>query len=466
MSAMWKALASLALGVAGALYVNAHRPYAADPDDPGWTRLPCGLRVIVRPIEGATQVAVLTHFGIGADHDPDGRSGLAHLTEHLHVASAAGATPPRTVDEWNAKYGDANCCAETTQACTVYLTKVPPSSLDAEIADAAARMSDLRIEESDLHRERPRVLQQIAAFEAARPGRTPDQAGWIAAVKRIRRDRGPGVPCDVEAISLAEVRERMRRFYGPANARLVLTGAVDPSAIRLVAKYFRGLPGGERAPPVPERGPEHPGGRVEVDCGTVAPGAPIERSVWVAWPGPSRDDSDSIAMLLLERRASPPDEDYERRKLWPSSFFTDGVVLFRWTGDEVPLDDVVEAADELVAQFVAEPPTADEIDGIVRRVASSGEPFVPLAKFPEVIAVALADDATRHHDPDHIRTSLVSLTREDLARFAAKWLDPRNRVIAVARGPASPPLDESKLPPYLQEVLKQARSPAPVAKPK
>jgi hypothetical protein len=120
---------------------------------------------------------------------------------------------------------------------------------------------------------------------------------------------------------------------------------------------------------------------------------------------------------------------------------------------------VVKAADGLVARFVATPPTAAEVDYLAPRNVPGRDryEFVALAKFPEMLAFGLADDASRHSNPDRIRKVLESLTKDDLARFAAKWLDPKNRVVAVARGPASPPLDEKDYPPWLKEVIEQAK---------
>ncbi len=51
-----------------------------------------GLKVILRPIQVAQSTALVVVYGIGSDHDPDGRSGLAHFVEHLYVTAAAGDT--------------------------------------------------------------------------------------------------------------------------------------------------------------------------------------------------------------------------------------------------------------------------------------------------------------------------------------------------------------------------------------
>ena len=52
-----------------------------------------GLTVILRPVPGANQVAVVLLFNLGGDHDPVGRSGITHLLEHLYCTAGAGNRP-------------------------------------------------------------------------------------------------------------------------------------------------------------------------------------------------------------------------------------------------------------------------------------------------------------------------------------------------------------------------------------
>src|SRR5690606_26548589 len=104
-----------------------------------------GLTVRIRPIQGANQVALLVLYKIGGDHDPQGRSGLAHLVEHLYVTAAAGDAPARAAEAFFRQY-PAGCNAQTGDRYTVVAAVFPPEDLAKELRDAAARMGDLRIE--------------------------------------------------------------------------------------------------------------------------------------------------------------------------------------------------------------------------------------------------------------------------------------------------------------------------------
>ena len=127
----------------------------------GQFRLDNGLTVMIRPIQGAGNVALLVLYKIGGDHDPQGRSGLAHLVEHLYVTAAAGADPARTAEAFFQRYR-AGCNAQTGDRYTVLATVFPKGDLEKELTEAAARMGDLRITAADLDREKPRLLDEVA----------------------------------------------------------------------------------------------------------------------------------------------------------------------------------------------------------------------------------------------------------------------------------------------------------------
>ena len=106
-------------------------------------------------------MALLVLYRIGGDHDPQGRSGLAHLVEHLYVTAAAGGRTARTAEGFFQQY-PAGCNAQTGDRYTVVATVFPKGELEKELAEAAARMGDLRITADDLDREKPRLLEEVS----------------------------------------------------------------------------------------------------------------------------------------------------------------------------------------------------------------------------------------------------------------------------------------------------------------
>ncbi len=175
-----------------------------------------GLRVKIRPIQGATDVALLVLYDIGGDHDPQGRSGLAHLVEHLYVTAAAGDLPARTADAFFQRYR-AGCNAQTGDRYTVVATVFPKGEFEKELTEAAARMSDLRVMSLDLDREKPRLLVEVANMF----GRLP-ALGVVNVARELirptpRGGRKGGLPEHFQTITLDEVRARWKQYYKPRN---------------------------------------------------------------------------------------------------------------------------------------------------------------------------------------------------------------------------------------------------------
>ena len=240
------ALAPLALALAlmAPALPLAHALPTARAQDKSTTKavrgeLKNGLRLILRPVEGVKDVSVVVLYDIGGDLDPRGRSGMAHLLEHVYVTAAAGSTPARTAADFFQRY-----------------------ERQAELVDAAARMGDLKIEEADLERERPRLVEEVANMF----GRMPMLGAQNLAGERVRPTphggRKGGLPGHVAAITVEEMHERWKRYYKPRNATLVLTGAIDPDGVAaLVKKHFGEIPSGDELPEAPEiETPDEPKG--------------------------------------------------------------------------------------------------------------------------------------------------------------------------------------------------------------
>ena len=156
-----------------------------------------GLTVMIRPIHGAGNVALLVLYKIGGDHGPRGRSGLAHLVEHVYVTAAAGALPAGTADAFFQRYR-AGCNAQTGDRYTVVATVFPKRDLDSELSEAAARMGDLHIMANDLDREKPRLLDEISnnweSIHASSTARSTPSPNRTSAARAPKSSTRPGTP--------------------------------------------------------------------------------------------------------------------------------------------------------------------------------------------------------------------------------------------------------------------------------
>jgi len=237
------------LAVAAALLAGCR----ANPPSVEPAHLANGLTVILRPVSDTSDVALVVLYSIGEGQDPEGESGLAHLVEHCYVTTAAGETPARGIQEYTAQYPQ-GWNAQTGDDYTVFGCVFPRANLKEELRDAAARMGDLRIDESDLQREKPRLFDELANMY----GGIPALAARNLARERVspspRGGLKGGIEEQIASLHAARVRSWWQRYYKPANATLVLAGDFSaPEARQLVADCFGGIPAGEPAPPLPDR---------------------------------------------------------------------------------------------------------------------------------------------------------------------------------------------------------------------
>lgn len=254
---------------------------------PEQIQLENGLTVIVRPIESAKEIALVVLYKIGGDHDPKGRSGLAHTIEHILVTAAAGTGRARTAEEFFGRYRS-GCNAQTGDRYTVVATVFPKADLKDELHEAAARMGDLRLTDADLDREQPRVLAEIANMF----GRIPSLSVLNHARELIRPTpqggRKGGLPEHIAAITREEIQLRYERYYKPRNAILVLAGGIDTATARAaVVESFAKLPPGQEIPPPTEPDTPKFGGLQELAVG--APQAQAEACLAYKAPDPASD---------------------------------------------------------------------------------------------------------------------------------------------------------------------------------
>jgi len=258
----------------------------------GVTRLTTegGLTVICRPVEGARHVAVVTLFKIGDHDDPAGRSGMAHLLEHLWVMAPTDTAASRVAEVIDG-IREGTYKAVTHDRCTVCATVIPRDRVEEELRGLAGRMGTLRIEERDVARERRSVAgEQEERFWWFSSG----TAGALARERVLPPPHGGcsgGAREHLEKMTAAELRDRWHMYYKPRNTVLVLVGRVDAKDTeRVVTSLFAGLPAGE---PVPPQGKQEIGGPFRMEtlhCSEGRPNAkPYACYCWVA-PDPGSDD--------------------------------------------------------------------------------------------------------------------------------------------------------------------------------
>ncbi|MCG7851253.1 MAG: insulinase family protein [Methanosarcinaceae archaeon] len=209
------------------------------------------LSVILRPVSGAKSIAIVTIYSIGEDHDPKGRSGMGHLIEHLYVTAAAGQTESRNIQAFMSQYPE-GWNAQTGKNYTMIATVFHKDRLESELKDAAARMGMLYIKDSDLKREIPRIQNELLNMYSGFPALAAQNLASDRVVAHRKNTRKGGIIDQIKSIDIEQIRKRLKAFYKPNNATIIIVGAINPEQVKnTINKTFSGIEKGQEMEAVP-----------------------------------------------------------------------------------------------------------------------------------------------------------------------------------------------------------------------
>ncbi|MCD9032485.1 insulinase family protein [Luteimonas sp. Y-2-2-4F] len=409
--------------------------------------LPNGLQVVVHTDRKAPIVAVNLWYHVGSKDEPRGRTGFAHLFEHLMFQRSEHHD-----GEFFAPFervGATDMNGTTNQDRTNYFQNVPTSALDMALWMESDRMGHLlgAVDQAALDEQRG-VVQN----EKRQGQNQPYGQVWEVLGKALYPEGHPyhhsviGSMNDLDAATLDDVRQWFRAWYGPNNAVLVLAGDIDAATAReKVARYFGHIPAG----PTMAQPPVDVARREATTRGTLEDKVPQARiyRVWnVAEVGnPDLDRLQILAHVLGGARASRLD-----RRLLHQDRLVDSVsamasggqlgsrfVVIANVRDGVDPARVEAAIDEELDRLIAQGPTAEELEraqtavraGFVRGIERIGG-FGGKAD-------ALAGCTVYEGDPGCFRRSLQAVaatTPAQVAEAGRTWLSSGDHVLTVLPG--------------------------------
>ncbi len=208
-----------------------------------------GLRVVIAPDATAPVVTVGVYYKIGFRLEPQGRSGFAHLFEHMMFQGSENAAKMQHIKLINSSGGVLN--GSTMYDVTNYYEAVPSNALERVLWLEADRMRALKVDDENLRNQRDVVKEEVRVNVLNQPyGGFP----WLDMPPVAFRNWANahnfyGDFADLDAASLADVQKFFRTYYVPNNAVLLLLGDVKPEeGFALAEKYFAPIPAGA-APP-------------------------------------------------------------------------------------------------------------------------------------------------------------------------------------------------------------------------
>jgi len=216
-----------------------------------------GLTVLLREDHASPVVAVNIWYNVGSKNEEPGRTGFAHLFEHYMFEGSAHVPGGEQFKEVFGMGGELN--ANTTNDRTDYYDVVPAENLEEVLRLESDRMGFLDINQRGLDKQRPIVknekrLRENKAYSGIEAGM--DQTVWDAG----HPYKWPviGSMQDLDAASVADVKNFHDRYYLPNNAVIVVNGDQDNArTLALIEKWFGGIPAGATPPAlrVPPTGP-------------------------------------------------------------------------------------------------------------------------------------------------------------------------------------------------------------------
>lgn len=258
-------------------------------------RLANGLRVVGLPMPGLATVAIQVWYRVGSRDDPPGRSGFAHLFEHMMFKRTA-RLPDEAFDRLTEDVGGSGN-AYTYADTTVYLSEVPANHLERLLWAEAERMANLRVDAAAFVREREVVKEELRETVDADPyGRLFDALPGLAYPHHPYRRPVIGRIAELDAATLADVQRFHARWYRPDNALLVVAGGFEPATLdALVDRHFGPL----SAPAaVIERAQVFEPRRTQARRLTLrAPRVPLP-AVAIVWQGPGAAAADAPALQV------------------------------------------------------------------------------------------------------------------------------------------------------------------------
>jgi len=292
------ALAALLAGSALTVSAFAAPASPVPPIDFHERVLANGLKVITSLDKTTPNVTVQVWYGVGAKNDPPGRSGFAHLFEHM-MFKATRDMPPEYMDRLTEDVGGMNN-AFTQDDTTAFYEVIPASHLQQLLWAEGERMSSLVVDKANFDSERQVVEEELRQRVLASPyGRLfyyvlPASS---FAVHPYRRS-AIGSIADLDAADLNDVQRFHATYYRPDDATLVVVGNYDPAQLNAwIDQYLGSLK--DPATPIPQVTavePPRTGPKTIVAYGDDAP----LPAVAISWLAPKAASPDAAALQVLD----------------------------------------------------------------------------------------------------------------------------------------------------------------------
>ena len=406
-----------------------------------------GLRVVLSRNTTSPCVAVAVYYDVGSRNETPGRSGFAHLFEHMMFEGSEYVGKTEHMKHIANAGGQMN--GTTSEECTNYFETLPAHQLGLALWLEADRMRALNVTRENFENQRATVKEERRQAIDNQPygsaylrHRELAIANWAFGHSVI------GDMADLDAAGVEDAQAFYRLYYAPNNAVLAVTGDVDcGDALAEVRRYFEAIPRSEQPPAVDTGEPEQTAEKHDVlnDPLAAMPG------FWLAYHAPARRSPDSYPLLLFQRILL-----HGRSSRLYKSLIKEHEAAIECTGscslsrgpDLFALWTISKGGDNEQSKAL--------IEQELRRLAADGVSEHEVQKAKNLVkaqyldrlqsnlgrAMVLAEFALFDHDPGLINTELdryLSVSAADVQRVARHYftVEKRTTVEAMPAAPAA-----------------------------
>jgi zinc protease len=426
--------------VAAAILLTPAAQAAVRPPklDYSMTTLPNGMNVVLLEDHSTPIVHLQMWYHVGSKNEKPGRTGFAHLFEHMMFKGSKNVDPEGHPSYISSVGGQSN--AYTNEDATVFWETVPSQYLPLILWLEADRLASLRIEERVFKTEREVVKEERRMRIENQPyGRLQEIIADHTFTVHPYKHPVIGSMKDLEAASVDDVREFFQTYYVPGNATAVLVGDFDSKeALALVTQYLGRVPKSEK--PVPRDIPKEPAQTKERRV-TINEEWPLP-AVVVAHHITFDGNPDSYPLHIASKILS----DGQSSRIYRKLVYEKGIALAAFGGGNIiedpnlffavaivqPGKTPAEATTALIAELDrlrTEPVTASELQQAKNQFARD---YILGRESIQSKADQLGHAVVIHND---IKTAdgefdiFQGLTAADVQRVAKTYFTPENRVV-------------------------------------
>lgn len=397
-----------------------------------------GLRVVLNPDAAVPVVAIAVYYDVGSRNEREGRTGFAHLFEHMMFQGSENVKKAEHFQYIMKAGGTMN--GTTSSERTNYFETLPASELPLGLWLESDRMRSLAVTQENLDNQREAVKEEKRLRYDNQPyGQIFDLIAEMIYKNFANSHSTIGSMDDLDDATVEDVQEFFRIYYAPNNAVLTLSGSFDvDTAKQLIETFFGDIPSQPLPPSIDVNEPPEVAANYKEWEDKLAPFP----AFLIGWKIPKRRSPEYNALYLAGKLLYDGDSSRLYQKLVKGEESV--IQLFGFTDErrgpssiyvgaipkpEKDLSKIRGTIMTEIGHIAAHGPTADEMQKLHNQLIND---MVRLRQSSQARAQAIAEFALYDGDPVLINSELellMAVTPEQIRSAAEKYLNSDNRAL-------------------------------------